>query len=595
MRWFLATGLVLGIQNGNPKCWSQGFTYDRCCSASAGDSCWDGVTFTYVTCCFAPGGLALPPVTATAGSTSVAPMGMMPDPAVSIPRVMLDSQTSVGAQDLTTRNFAPAAEVPSAQPARAAARQLEVDAHALTHPVADDPSIVTIRAEAARRSKRYLRSAEQWLERARAAQNRGRAEATRKMKDSVSGRVPANELLPDASVALVLNTLLWGAMTELMAATELASRDDSQTWSQAARLMSDMAKLGQSNNPSIFDPDALDVHTEALVMRACKLVGCTSEAMRISAQRHGEPESEFDWSPEDLLNDDAPSAYVFTSAEPTLRPVRLSDDPPRKKNSSAIPMVEEDEPDMDFMKLNIDMDKIAVKQDLFPTNVWIVPLAQQVLPDYIPFLSKTAVEMFDYFRKDLVAKSGPVSLDNVNNAFFGWQPSSMEEIAEPARNVYPAMYDSWQFWQLRELLLQAGRAYLEARGDRRANEIDVALWASVYYEEGAGIDYHDHPLAILSGVFYVEAPPGSPIGFVDPRGAQFDYMEKSSMEGSIGYEPKAPFHRPVYFEPRSGDLILFPPWLLHKVPPIAAGPRVAFACNFFARADSPINAWSSQP
>ena len=48
----------------------------------------------------------------------------------------------------------------------------------------------------------------------------------------------------------------------------------------------------------------------------------------------------------------------------------------------------------------------------------------------------------------------------------------------------------------------------------------------------------------------------------------------SQVASEAQYEPKAPFQKQVYFEPAAGDLVLFPPWLLHRVPPITAGPRV---------------------
>ena len=48
---------------------------------------------------------------------------------------------------------------------------------------------------------------------------------------------------------------------------------------------------------------------------------------------------------------------------------------------------------------------------------------------------------------------------------------------------WPALYESTAFEQLRELVLQAGQAYLRARGDARADALDVAVWASVYLGE----------------------------------------------------------------------------------------------------------------
>lgn len=64
---------------------------------------------------------------------------------------------------------------------------------------------------------------------------------------------------------------------------------------------------------------------------------------------------------------------------------------------------------------------------------------------------------------------------------------------------------------------------------------------------------HLHPLAVISGTYYVATPPGSGcIKFEDPRLGLF---MASPPRGDV-------FHR---VEPRSGDLLLWESWLRHEV------------------------------
>jgi hypothetical protein len=516
----------------------------------------------------------------------------------------------------------------------------------------------------------------------------------------------------NAQGALVLNSLLWGAVTELLAAIDLTQSAESRMWGPAAHLMAEIARVGKDLSPSIFDPDALDAHTEALLTHACELVGCG----KLPARVH-------DLSWEDLKEsalDNQPEGYVFTSADPTLRPVgrdkrrvhvamspsvvtesnmssascaslgwsmpKLAGSPECFAGSDVYPHVcaasmmpplpgcsgkrawhdarnfcsevgarlcteteyaaglgrcsgcgydEEfvwtstscgsrshiahkigkpgarvseavctpDEMAEAYSRCcadaegssasapvatKLDLDSIAVKQSLFATDVWVMPLAAHLPENFTSFMAETAIAKFREFREDMESKtSRELSLEEVNNAFFAWQPSEDVDSA-----VWPELYESYQFREFRRLILDAGKTYLRSRGDKRAEALEVAIWASVYLDAGAGIDYHDHPLSILAGGFYASVPEGSPIAYADPRGVRFDYVEQSE---AGGFEPKAPFHRQVYFEPVEGDLALFPPWLLHRVPAVRAGPRVTFACNFFTERGSPLTAWSGPP
>ena len=66
---------------------------------------------------------------------------------------------------------------------------------------------------------------------------------------------------------------------------------------------------------------------------------------------------------------------------------------------------------------------------------------------------------------------------------------------------------------------------------------------------------HLHPYSHISGVFYVDTPPGSPaISFKDPRVAR--WMMPPAADGT---RPENTFHASI--APESGKLLLFPSWL----------------------------------
>ena len=121
---------------------------------------------------------------------------------------------------------------------------------------------------------------------------------------------------------------------------------------------------------------------------------------------------------------------------------------------------------------------------------------------------------------------------------------------------------------------------LKPEGDGLA----IKMWSNVLDPGSARMPYHDHPMAILSGCFYPQEE-NSPISFADPRGS-------SHFDGS-GFEPKAPFHRLAYFVPKRGEVIFFPPWLLHQVSSPIGMARVSFAFNIYEQ-DETLFAWQGR-
>jgi len=87
---------------------------------------------------------------------------------------------------------------------------------------------------------------------------------------------------------------------------------------------------------------------------------------------------------------------------------------------------------------------------------------------------------------------------------------------------------------------------------------------------------HLHPLATLSGTYYVQVPPGSPgLKFEDPRLDRF--MAAPPRKANARRE-----NRPwITVSATAGQLVLFESWLRHEVVPNpVAGERVSVSFNY---------------
>jgi len=116
------------------------------------------------------------------------------------------------------------------------------------------------------------------------------------------------------------------------------------------------------------------------------------------------------------------------------------------------------------------------------------------------------------------------------------------------------------------------------RIDMDLGEAQLAMtdcWVNIMSRDAAH-PAHAHPGAVVSGTFYVSAPPGcSGITFEDPR-----------LENFAGTPPRALACRPenrrqVTYAVQTGQLILFESWLRHGVAPNPTGEeRVTISFNY---------------
>ena len=108
------------------------------------------------------------------------------------------------------------------------------------------------------------------------------------------------------------------------------------------------------------------------------------------------------------------------------------------------------------------------------------------------------------------------------------------------------------------------------------------MWANVN-RTGHGNEFHSHPGSFWSGVYYVDdggsdADPslGGELEFMDPRGPGPAMYAPHLAFGSAGLSVGAN----EMIRPRSGRLVMFPSWLLHRVRPYAGkAVRISIAFN----------------
>jgi uncharacterized protein (TIGR02466 family) len=132
--------------------------------------------------------------------------------------------------------------------------------------------------------------------------------------------------------------------------------------------------------------------------------------------------------------------------------------------------------------------------------------------------------------------------------------------------VSSALYDDWKFDWPKDNLKSDGLKELKLRIDHEVAEYwKLAGWESselrafcAQYNElkpGNHLVPHHHAGSLISWCYYVNVPPGAgAISFIDPRGnTSWDLTVK-----------KSPAHTIM---PKSGDLIIFPGWVIHYVHP----------------------------
>jgi uncharacterized protein (TIGR02466 family) len=183
--------------------------------------------------------------------------------------------------------------------------------------------------------------------------------------------------------------------------------------------------------------------------------------------------------------------------------------------------------------------------DLFPTRIW-----QAHLAPFVPHLER-------WVKAVLVmraANSKPAGRTNRQ----GWNSEDMAVLERP------------DFAALNHAIRAACASAL-GEMDKGVSEFSLQSWVNMHDRGGFNF-LHMHEGSLLSGSFYLSAPPGSgQFVFRDPR--------PGVLHGSVkGGVPNG--HADIHLEPSAGLLVLFPCWMEHYVEPHDSDqPRITIAFN----------------
>jgi uncharacterized protein (TIGR02466 family) len=163
-----------------------------------------------------------------------------------------------------------------------------------------------------------------------------------------------------------------------------------------------------------------------------------------------------------------------------------------------------------------------------------------------------------------------------NNEFYRRQREAVERTGEhlPELQNLPAFQKLLAYFRegCREHFCLLGHAEDEAK---RRSQGEMYAWCSVH-SDGSSHPPHVHSDAVVSGVYYPQTPSAEPgagqIVFDDPRGkTPFDHLVRIENKLRYGIQTKAeaaaPFNARYAHSPTRGELLLFPPWLVHAVEP----------------------------
>ena len=155
-----------------------------------------------------------------------------------------------------------------------------------------------------------------------------------------------------------------------------------------------------------------------------------------------------------------------------------------------------------------------------------------------------------------------------------------------SRDHYPGGYTSYSsldqlhrmsstFIRLREKIDRHVRAFARSQQwDLLGRKLEMSdCWVNVM-PRGAAHSLHLHPLAIVSGTYYVQTPVGSSgLKFEDPRLSRFMAAPPRQTETTLSPH--------INYPAKAGELILFESWLRHEVPAQRTnGERVSLSFNY---------------
>ena len=183
--------------------------------------------------------------------------------------------------------------------------------------------------------------------------------------------------------------------------------------------------------------------------------------------------------------------------------------------------------------------------DLFPSRIWQA---------HIPALDSSLSGWARLVLAMRAANPAPAG----RTVRQGWNSADMAVLERP------------EFSSLNREIRVACNAALREMGQEKA-AFSLQSWINMHDRGGFNF-LHMHEGSLLSGSFYISAPPGSgQFVFRDPR--------PGVLNGSIkGGVPNG--HADIHLTPSDGLMVLFPCWMEHYVEPHESdAPRITIAFN----------------
>lgn len=195
-------------------------------------------------------------------------------------------------------------------------------------------------------------------------------------------------------------------------------------------------------------------------------------------------------------------------------------------------------------------------------------------------------EFAETSRRKQRAAAASRTPSELNNTFFEWQR------LRAFQHAIPGLAHSSEFAWLEEHIAAAAVAMLRALAvpERIATAIELGVlgidaWAAVH-TRGAAHGAHVHEQVGVSGVFYLATPrDAGALRLHDPRGTYYSGLVGESDgfgagSGATAMALGAEAESDIVIHPAAGDLILFPPWLIHSVLPTSGeDERVTISFN----------------
>jgi uncharacterized protein (TIGR02466 family) len=166
------------------------------------------------------------------------------------------------------------------------------------------------------------------------------------------------------------------------------------------------------------------------------------------------------------------------------------------------------------------------------------------------------------------------------NQYFAETPNTNDSFYYNGRTTHHTGFDPQndpRFMGFTDFIKEKGREFLEVQGfDPNGVKFNPYFFLNSF-TQGSAHPKHVHSQCTISGIFYLQTPPGSShIRFIpnQPFRDFFDYFY--SVKDPDNYFAKSYFD----YEPYPGLLVMWPAWLYHEVPPNnSVEPRVSIVFN----------------